>query len=569
MRSFLRTSVLATAACAAAVALYLVFTLPPSALRLDTPAASDVVSGAYHIHSNRSDGTGSVDAIAEAAANAALQFVIITDHGDGTTAAEAPSYRHGVLVIDALEINTTDGHLVALNLPRPTPYPLAGSARDVVDDVHRMGGLAIAAHPDSPKAELRWRANGVAIDGLEWMNVDSEWRDERPSQLVATAVRAAVRPVESITALFSRPARTLQRWDAALRLRQTFSLGAVDAHARIPWREDEEPRRGTAFARPTYRTMFTTLAQRVILGAPLSGRADDDARRVIDAIGSGRSYSVVRGLGWPVSLQFGATVGREAIAMGGEVVLPDAGAPAIQMRAAVPEAAGARVVLLRDGRQVAAGQGSVSHSVNAVGAYRVEVVFPAADVPWIVSNAIRVTAAATATAPEPATTGAQEPAREWITVDPVGLSWQIEKSPTSSATIARATPWTTLRFGLGGGEPAGQYAAMAVAMDGAESFNQIEFTARADRPRRLSVQIRVRPKDDRWRHSVYVDETPRLISLRIQDFEPAERPTTSLRPNAVPLSSLLVVIDTVNSRPGTAGEVSISDLRLGAVRSSP
>jgi hypothetical protein len=86
---------------------------------------------------------------------------------------DPPRYVDGVLLIDAVEISTDDGHLVALGIPQ-APYRLAGEARDVIEDVHRLGGFAIAAHPDSPKPELQWRDWKAAIDGLEWLNVDSD-----------------------------------------------------------------------------------------------------------------------------------------------------------------------------------------------------------------------------------------------------------------------------------------------------------------------------------------------------------------------------------------------------------
>ena len=70
----------------------------------------------------------------------ASQFIIVTDHGDGMRPPDAPQYRHGVLVIDAVELNTTNGHLVALGLPA-TPYPFAGTAADVLEDVRRLGGF--------------------------------------------------------------------------------------------------------------------------------------------------------------------------------------------------------------------------------------------------------------------------------------------------------------------------------------------------------------------------------------------------------------------------------------------
>ena len=80
------------------VAIGLIAILPPGALATDrlTPApAGAVVRGAYHIHSQRSDGSGTVDSIAAAAARAGLQFIILTDHGDGTRTPDPPSYRSG------------------------------------------------------------------------------------------------------------------------------------------------------------------------------------------------------------------------------------------------------------------------------------------------------------------------------------------------------------------------------------------------------------------------------------------------------------------------------------------
>ena len=136
-------------------------------------------AGAYHIHSARSDGTGTLDEIAAAAARAGLQFVILTDHGDGTRAPEPPSYRSGVLCIDGVEISTEHGHYVALGLPQ-TPYPLGGHPRDVIEDVAaRSAASASPRIPGSPKAGACAGATGTRrFDGLEWLNADSEWRDE-------------------------------------------------------------------------------------------------------------------------------------------------------------------------------------------------------------------------------------------------------------------------------------------------------------------------------------------------------------------------------------------------------
>src|SRR4029078_2065232 len=82
-----------------------------------------------------------------------------------------------VLTIDGVELNTTAGHYAAFGMPQ-SPYPIAGTAADVIEDVHRLGGFGIAAHPGSPRPSLSWRDWEAPIDGLEWINSDSEWREE-------------------------------------------------------------------------------------------------------------------------------------------------------------------------------------------------------------------------------------------------------------------------------------------------------------------------------------------------------------------------------------------------------
>ena len=56
-------------------------TVPPGPQSLTPSSALPVpVRGAIHVHTRRSDGTGTVDEVAGAAARAGLNFVILTDH---------------------------------------------------------------------------------------------------------------------------------------------------------------------------------------------------------------------------------------------------------------------------------------------------------------------------------------------------------------------------------------------------------------------------------------------------------------------------------------------------------
>ena len=166
---------LATAALVAAVVVFVLILLPPSPIVLDTSWNDGSIAGLLHIHTNRSDGQSSPDEIAAAAARVGLKFLVFTDHDDATREPDPPTYRSGVLCLDGVEISTTGGHYVALDMGA-SPYPLAGEPRDVVEDVRRLGGFGIAAHPDSPKPELKWREWTAPFDGLEMVNPDTSWR---------------------------------------------------------------------------------------------------------------------------------------------------------------------------------------------------------------------------------------------------------------------------------------------------------------------------------------------------------------------------------------------------------
>lgn len=557
MRGILRTTSLTTAALVAAVFLYAGLTLPPASISLKTTTGLPPL-GAYHVHTARSDGTGSVDDIAAAAARAGLSFVIFTDHGDGTRALDAPTYRHGVLCIDALEISTTAGHVVALGLTGASPYPLAGSPRDVIEDIHRLGGQAVIAHPDSPNPDLRWRAQNVAFDGIEWLNVDSEWRNDAPPRLLMTAVRALFRSPEAMASLFARPRRTLERWDVAAFRHATFGLAALDAHANIAWQGAEEPRLHTALARPSYESMFRTVAQIPELDRPLTGDAAADARAVLAALTGGRSFSLVRAFASPAALTFTASQGSQLIRMGERI---DTTAPTT-LTATIPQAPGALLTIYRNGEPTISSYGLLTlerSAIGAAGVYRVEASLPGVPMPWIVSNPIVIGVSAPV-AERPAPTDLP---RTLLTPSMSAAAWSIERSSTSTALVTTDGPSLKFAYRLGAGKPAGQYAAAATTIGTDQGVSEIHFVGRADRPMRASVQVRLPSggTGERWRRSIYLDETPRTLTLRLDEFEPADGPTTR-RPVAARLRTLLLVVDTLNSVTGTSGTIWLSEMTL-------
>jgi len=127
-----------------ATAGYLVFGLAVRAARAPRPAPPPgEVRGAWHVHTTRSDGRGTLDEVVRAAREAGLQFVVVADHNVLTP--EERGYRDGVLVVEATEASTRYGHVVALGVPRA----LAPEERetDPLGAIAALGGEAILAHP--------------------------------------------------------------------------------------------------------------------------------------------------------------------------------------------------------------------------------------------------------------------------------------------------------------------------------------------------------------------------------------------------------------------------------------
>ncbi len=542
-----------TAAILAAVFVYLGFTLPPRPVptsgSVDPAIAARTVRGAFHVHSNLSDGLDSRDEIAAAAAAAGLRIVIFTDHGDGTRQPIPATYSHGVLCLDGVEISTNGGHYVALDM-RPSPYPLGGESAAVIEDVRRLGGFGIAAHPYSPKEELRWRDWSVPFDGIEWINADSEWRDESTRLLMRLPFDYLLRPGPAMATILDRPAAALRRWDEITSRRPAVALPAHDAHGGLAGRGEEGARIGLP-GFPSYRAMFNAFSLHVILQQALNGFAPDDGRAVMDAVRRGRAFSAVDGIAGPAQLDFHATVGTTDVLMGDAVPF----GPDVELVAQSTVPPGGRLTLVCNGSQVAEVEsGPLRYRAGAPGACRPEVSAPTAPgvppVPWMVGNPIYLLSAVI----EPV---GSEPLFE--TTYAVSGGWVIEKEAGSAGNIEVRDGTTILDYQLREGARVSQYvAAVAPLTPPLPDFDRIIFTGSATSPMRVSVQLRF-ADHRRWISSVYLEPDGRRAIVPLSSFVPAE-PNGGGPPDFRQATSILFVVDLTNARPGERGAIRISDL---------
>ena len=517
-----------------------------------------VAAGVSHVHTSRSDGTGTADEVAAAAGRAGLTFIIFTDHGDGTRAPDPPQYRHGVLCLDGVEISTADGHYLAVGMP-VTPYPLGGEARDVIEDVGRLGGFGIVAHPDSLKGTLRWQPWTDGVEAIEWLNGDTEWRDETFGQLARALATYPFRAAETLAALLDRPESTLRRWDELTRRRPVVALAGSDAHARVGLSDEaDDPYRSRILLRlPSYQTLFSTFSIRVELARPLSGDASLDATALVSALRSGRAYSVVDAFAAPAYFDF-VVRSPSRQARQGESIDPD-GPIVVEAESNGPP--GSSIALFRDGQLIADRRGPTLREELPAGraVLRAEVRLDGVTTPWIVGNPVYVAPLPREPAARPAVT-----ARTRLDEPDAERRWHVEQQSGAAGALERAATGPAIfRYQLVPDVTTQSVALVLPEGTRLREFDRVSFRGTASAPMRVSVQLRKPSGADgqRWRRSVYLDTIPRDITVFFADMTPAG-PTDAARPDLKEIQDLLFVVDTTNTRPGTAGTVTIEALHL-------
>ena len=535
-----------------------------------TIAPAGIARGVVHVHSTRSDGSGTIDDIAAAAARAGLQFVVVTDHGDGTRMPLAPAYRSGVLVIDGVEISTTHGHYLALGLGQ-APYRLAGDAADVVEDVRRLGGFGVVAHPDSPKPALSWRDWQVPVDGLEWFNLDSEWRDDSSLRLARALVYYPIRSVPSLALLAGDGGSLLPRWAAMAAQRRVIGLAGVDAHARLG-SEGGFDRAWVSVRAPGYETLFATAQVSVELDAALGGDAGPDAAAVLRGLRNGRTFSTIAARAAAGRVAIIAERGGVRARMG--EFLPGTGPVVVTVEADAPSEAVIRIVC--DGRTLTQTFASPTFSRaldpdEAGQACQAVVGWPSSSpdrfVTWAVTNPIYLRAGDPPAAAAPVVAPARS---EVLAAAPD--AWRVEHAANAEARLepanappaaAAAAPPVRLAYTLAPGARASQYAALVTSDVGGLSWaSWLRVRLSADRPMRVSIQLREPLGEQaarRWYRSLVIGPEVSTHVVPVRDFLPID--DASGPPPVTRVRSVLVVVDTTNTPPGQAGTVTMHEIR--------
>jgi hypothetical protein len=250
---------------------------------------SGELRGAWHVHTTRSDGLGTLDEVLKAARAAGLQFVVVTDHN--VLAPEDAGWHDGVLVIEASEASSRFGHVVAVGLPRVLTLEERGG--EPLEAIAALGGEAVLAHPFH--ARRPWSGwERAPWRGIEVVSNDTSWGE-------ITVGRGWGRILPGLLALPFDAARTVVDLVPATHREQAVLDAAPRPEQPQARRQDGSPApprvllcSADAHGYPSYRAAFEAFSMHVPVRA--SGNAAADARAVLAALLDGRATCVFDGV---------------------------------------------------------------------------------------------------------------------------------------------------------------------------------------------------------------------------------------------------------------------------------
>jgi PHP domain len=273
-----------------------------------------------HSHTVHSDGADEIATVAQAARQAGIEVLFITDHNTDShhPYLAAAGDAAGLTLISGEEVTTYGGHFNALGIRAWVDFrhSTGRQVRSAIDAIHAQGALASINHPASDGSPWT-HGMDLPFDLVEIWN--GPWRPEN--------------------------AAALEWWAGLLRSgRRTTAVGGSDMHSTVP--------RGQPVGTPVTWVLAASTERGSILSGLRAGRTivtqDSSVRlpelRVIDAAGRIAGIGAAIAVGGPIDVEWhsDAQPGRQLRILSCDGPIGTADLRSDQARGTIPlEAAGA------------------------------------------------------------------------------------------------------------------------------------------------------------------------------------------------------------------------------------
>ncbi|MFO0801318.1 MAG: PHP-associated domain-containing protein [Gemmataceae bacterium] len=146
-----------------------------------------------HLHTIRHSPDSVTDPfdLLRSARRAGLDGVVLTEHDywwPDEELAELRAYAPELVILSGMEVTGRGGDVLVYGITDPSPFFRGIAWVDLVREVHKQGGAAVAAHPNrwGQPFEKLVAETGVELDGIEVLsnNMDDELREKAADLLV-------------------------------------------------------------------------------------------------------------------------------------------------------------------------------------------------------------------------------------------------------------------------------------------------------------------------------------------------------------------------------------------------
>lgn len=358
----------------------------PGGLVAEHPRGFWDYSGITHVR------RGNFPAVVEAAQNAELDFLSITDLNVYEPTASLAGYHGNLLVMMDGEYSYLNSRL--LNIGASSSRHLQGVGRSQVifaDLLSRQErdadtGILILANPTNYK--YQWSGEyPLGLDGLELINLKDMWQRAWNKNKLSFLFSLFVYPFHEtlgLLRLIEEPTGEVELWDRLSERRLMIALAGAGAEGTLRF--------------PSYETVFSLWRNHVLLRSELTGNTASDIDKLAAAFRQGQFYMSLDILGNPKG--FNAVLRSQSgdvYTMGSKVKLQ----PGLFLEVHLPQKPKVPfdTIIYRNGqRMMTSNAQTTQFFVNSPGVYRVMVrvipTLPLPDgkkwIPWIYTNGISV-----------------------------------------------------------------------------------------------------------------------------------------------------------------------------------
>ncbi len=273
------------------------------------------LNGIIHFHTIYSDGSGRIEDIIKTAKKLNADFIVSSDHNTLKPKFDGlEGYYDGLLYFAGEEINTEFGHLLALGIKSEIKR---GKYKEALSNIKRQNGAAVICHPHNWWTP--WKNFKVkGYDGIEIINLDSQWRGMNPLYMLAVICTYKINPFYALHFLSHKPVKTIKFWDSVQKHKSLKTgIAAADAHSNV------KVTRKRRIKFPKYSELFSVARTHILLEDKLSGNIEEDKTKITGALKKGRCYFSFDLFGIPKGFYYGVSMGGRHYFSGDSIDVSD------------------------------------------------------------------------------------------------------------------------------------------------------------------------------------------------------------------------------------------------------